>query len=128
MKPSKVVYDCDRCGLCCEKLIIEASLADALREQRIAAECQHMDGHGRVRLVDSCFSIACGEARPCPFASRDADRRHTCGIYPTRPDVCVQFQAGSSQCRDLRARHGLDPLAPRPAASLLDRIAVVART
>lgn len=29
-----------RCGNCCEKLLLEASLRDAVREPRIAAECK----------------------------------------------------------------------------------------
>lgn len=119
------IYDCDQCGLCCEQLIIEADLIDAVREPRIAHLCVLMNGHGAIRLEDACFSIACGQTRPCPFGSRGPDGKHKCDIYATRPGVCVSFQAGSAKCQELRAAYGRVPLPPRPAVSLVDRIRAI---
>lgn len=121
-------FECDRCGACCEQLIIEAELSDAIREPRIAKECDLLDGRGRLPLADAKFSIACGKSAPCPFASRDAAGLHTCGIYPTRPHECVVFQAGSEKCQRSRREVGLPELKPvRRPATLPFRLHVLAR-
>lgn len=33
-----------------------------------------------------------------------------CTIYTTRPNICREFQAGSSQCQEARNRNGMEPL------------------
>jgi len=78
-------------------LIIEADVLDALREPRIAERCQAFkDSDG--------FMVACGKTHPCPFL---ADGK--CGIYPTRPNVCVAFEPGEEQCDMAREMAGLPP-------------------
>jgi hypothetical protein len=36
-------------------------------------------------------------------------------VYPTRPDPCRRFRAGSAECLAARARVGLEPLRCRLA-------------
>lgn len=106
-----IAYDCDQCGACCEQLIVEAGLEDALREPLIAETARLLNGKGKIPLADACFGLACGKAQPCPFGDR-VDGKHVCHIYPTRPGVCVQFQAGSRQCQMAREWAHLPPLQP----------------
>lgn len=91
--------ECDLCGLCCCRLIVEIGQADAAREPRIrdaADEILGFDGP-EYRM-----------ARPCRFLGP----KNRCSIYRTRPDVCRAFEAGSGQCRELREAAGLPPLPP----------------
>lgn len=101
-------YECDGCGACCRTFPIFASLPDARREPRVAAEGRELPPDQRTaewhyRLYPLPFLEAC--------AFLDAGDR--CDIYPTRPDVCRRFAAGSEQCQQARQRQGLMPL---PAA------------
>jgi Fe-S-cluster containining protein len=45
---------------------------------------------------------------PCQFL--DGERR--CSIYPTRPIVCVVFEAGGEECQRVREEAELPPLQP----------------
>lgn len=111
------VSECDHCGLCCRKLIVEAVAMDVLREPRIASVGRHMDGHGTLPILDSAWSIA-GADGECVFHKDDR-----CSIYHTRPDECVAFFAGSAKCRELRESAGLQPLAKLQPRSVCDAIA-----
>lgn len=120
------VFECDGCGACCRHLIIEADHLDALREPRIAAEARLLDGKGKVAIEDAAWGMNRGDkdGLDCVFLGKD----NRCGIYATRPGVCVSMQAGSEQCRDARRMAGLAPLAPtRQAATMLNRLHVLAR-
>lgn len=110
-------HDCLRCGVCCRHLIVEADQLDALREPRIAevcnlpqppADCCEVDDnedpvsedvwHGKVAIL-SPRRTADGTLAGCPFL----DVASLCTIYPTRPNVCVAFAAGSQKCLEARA-------------------------
>ena len=56
---------------------------------------------------------------PLPFheACCFLDDEARCTIYPTRPQVCREFAAGSEDCQRVRSLRGLAPLEPvqRPA-------------
>ena len=108
MKPIGI---CDCCGLCCQRLIVEADAIDVLREPRIATERPLGHRAASLSLLDACWIVAV-PGRPCPFLT--SERR--CGIYPTRPDGCVAFAAGSPKCQRLRQECSLPPLAALPAA------------
>ena len=118
--PNQVTYECDRCGLCCRNLIVEADWADVLREPRIAEQCPNRSA-SKTPLLGRCW-ILFSEAKDgaCPFLGDD----HACAIYATRPITCVAFVAGSRKCLELRARAGLLPLQPTDVCSLdvADRI------
>ncbi len=102
-------YECDSCGLCCRKLIVEAETLDVLREPRIAAECKLLDGKGTIPLIDAAWMLAPQDSdnHACTFLCENR-----CSIYPTRPNVCVSFEAGSAKCQQLRKDDGRKPLKP----------------
>lgn len=105
-------YECDRCGACCGgTLIVEAYYLDAIREPRLL----DADVCGRSTTMDElsdetrCIVLAANDA--CRFLVADG----RCGIYPTRPNVCVSMEAGDEQCREARGQFGLPPLLlPQP--------------
>lgn len=102
-------YECDRCGACCENLILEVDHLDVLREPLIAERGRLLDGHGSIPLVDASWSLW-GESHVCAFGRRDDDGKHSCTIYPTRPNMCVGFVAGGEQCQMARKSAGLPAL------------------
>lgn len=112
-------YDCDQCGACCRKLIVEIDYIDIQREPRLREvtkpfrispdECFLDDNDQPIENPDTYMAgamLAC--ANPCPMIGAD----NLCTIYPSRPNVCVAFAAGSEQCQDARERSGLPRLEP----------------
>lgn len=99
-------FTCDQCGACCNGgLIIEADLLDAMREPRLLQiEGGYHTTLDTLRLPGRAINLAIG-AKGCPFAGI-ADDKCSCAIYPTRPNVCVGFEAGSEQCQEVRLRKG----------------------
>ena len=94
---------------------------DIVREPRIAADCRHLNGRGKLPILETAWCLG----TPCVY--HVADR---CAIYATRPTECVGFVAGSEKCAALRREFGLPalvPVAPRDvvgeicAAYLADR-------
>ncbi len=108
MKPTCI---CDCCGLCCQRLIVEANVVNVLREPRIETERPLGRRADSLSILDACWIVA-APGRPCPFLTSEG----RCGIYPTRPHVCVAFVAGSAKCQQLRVECGLSALMPLPAA------------
>ena len=53
--------------------------------------------------------LACGPSRPCGMLGSD----NLCAVYPTRPNCCVAFRAGSVQCQMARDMARLPPLQPK---------------
>lgn len=72
-----------RCGMCCEKLIIEASEFDAQREPKIKQ-------FGRA-YRDQLGYLLNSDRGPCVFFRRDAAGQGVCDIYETRPLGCRLF-------------------------------------
>jgi len=112
-------YECDRCGACCRgHLLVEAYDLDVWREPRLAES--HISlwtrDMSRQALMDEleqdgkCLIIA-ASPYPCAFLRDD----NTCGIYPTRPNVCVGMKAGDDQCQESRRAEGLPDLEPTGA-------------
>ena len=101
---------CDNCGLCCEHLIVEADAVDVLREPRIEIERPLGKRAVSLSVLDACWVLAY-PGQPCAFLT--PQRR--CEIYPSRPQTCVAFLAGSSKCQELRQEQGLPPPATQPA-------------
>jgi Fe-S-cluster containining protein len=106
-------YECDKCGACCKGiLIVETDDLDILREPRLIDADPHHRGKSVAQVVSEIRNemkavvIACGHS--CSFLAAD----NRCTIYPTRPNVCVAFEAGDEQCQEARAAHGLPPLLP----------------
>ena len=109
-------YECDCCGACCKgTLIVEADYLDVLREPRLL----DADVTGRQTTLaelaeDDGRCILLAASKPCRFLSIEGH----CTIYPTRPNVCVEMQAGDEQCQDARRRLDLPLLEPVPSAQL----------
>ena len=124
VEPSRVIsfwavmpeYECDKCGACCTgNLLVEAYDLDVLREPRLADADIGQWTRGmtlqtlmaELEQEGKCLLLA-GGVHTCTFLRDD----NTCGIYPTRPNVCVGMQAGGDQCQQARGMEGLPPLAP----------------
>ena len=103
---------CDCCGLCCQRLIVEADAIDVLREPRIESQCPLGHRAEDLPILEARWILA-GPGQPCPFLTPE----NRCGIYPARPWTCVAFAAGSSKCQQLRQEHGLPALAALPATA-----------
>ncbi|MCA9368267.1 YkgJ family cysteine cluster protein [Candidatus Kaiserbacteria bacterium] len=102
-------YNCDSCGLCCEKMIVEVEHIDVVREPKLLPVVTELDASNcRDSEWQRVYSLAC--AKPCPMLQRFAGMT-ACEIYPTRPNVCVYFEPGGYQCQALRRDHGLPYLA-----------------
>lgn len=108
-----LVYECDSCGACCRSpMLLEAQHHDVLREPRIAERGMLLDGHGKLEFGQAEWSLndrSEGGLGACVFLGGD----NRCGIYATRPVMCVAFQAGSEKCQRQRAIAGLPPLERR---------------
>lgn len=108
-------YACDSCGLCCRKLIIEIDHVDVVREPALLPIVKLLDGNGRITYESDWerqYMLACGERMPCQMLGED----NLCKTYPTRPNCCVAFEAGSEECQELREDAGLPPLMPMESA------------
>jgi Fe-S-cluster containining protein len=102
-------FECDGCGACCRTFPIFAAAAHAQREPRIAAEGRALPAW--LSSADWAYQLF-----PLPFHQSccflGPDER--CTISASRPAVCRTFAAGSPQCQEARARHGLPPLQAAP--------------
>jgi Fe-S-cluster containining protein len=130
-EPTAMPYECDRCGACCVHPIIEIDQLDIAREPRLRVlqpfklpfdgqpppiDPDDEDDEARDDRVcgplvpgfEAGAMLACGPNMPCPMLGPDK----LCTIYPTRPNVCVAFRAGSLQCQSARQAAGLGELQP----------------
>lgn len=91
-------YECDQCGACCRKLIIEVTEADLEREPKLRPNLFSVinSGGGYLAISKAC-PMLCG---------------NQCSVYATRPTVCAEFEAGGEQCQLARELDGLPPLEP----------------
>lgn len=92
---------------------MEADELDVMREPRLIEADRHYASLGVQKSLEllrndvgRAVIISCGQA--CPFLGQD----NLCSIHPTRPNVCVAFEAGDEQCQEARAAEGLPPLLP----------------
>ena len=109
-------YECDKCGACCKRLIVECDELDLMREPKL----QSADRYYKDTTYDQALTVLqegldkaiviCGA---CPFL----DWENLCSIYPTRPNACVAMQAGDEQCQLAREAAGLPPLEPITASA-----------
>lgn len=112
LKAPSSVYRCPPdCGLCCSHLLVEADVIDVLREPRIQQAVPLEPGKHSLPVLECTWLMHDVARHCCPFL--DAQKR--CGIYPTRPHVCVGFSAGGTKCRELRTEAGLPLLEPSVA-------------
>ena len=103
----KASPECDHCGACCKGTLVEIQHLDVVREPKLlraASPCKAPLGDAIPDDPWERVYILSG-ASGCPM---HADGR--CSIYPTRPNVCVAFEAGSPDCQRARYHAGLTPL------------------
>lgn len=100
--------ECDHCGACCRTLIVEIQHVDVVREPRLLEVADALRAGADGRVPDDPWEreylLAVGGALPCRF------HLGRCDIYPTRPNCCVAFEAGSVKCQMARWEAGLGPL------------------
>jgi len=104
---NRQTFECDQCGACCKAFIVEAQYLDILREPRI----QELKPDLRMAdAVDKWWNRAIVlydiETRQCPFLS-ECDGKHSCQIYPTRPNQCVALEPGDAKCQQARVMRSL---------------------
>ncbi|HNR88918.1 MAG TPA: YkgJ family cysteine cluster protein [Spirochaetota bacterium] len=117
--PSKKPQSCVQCGTCCLADMIayvtDDDLARWKREGR--GDIMHViERESAVWMGDHLVSATDGHyIGPCPFLINRGDR-YDCAIYETRPQVCRDYAAGSSELCSLFAT---TPGAPdRPARGM----------
>ena len=105
--PTTAVWECDLCGACCKTRPVLVSEADAAREPRIRNEGQRLPPH--LATPEWVFRL-----HPLPFhkACCFLGEGERCTVYAKRPGVCREFEAGSPDCQEVRARLGIAPLLP----------------
>lgn len=104
---SLLVPDCTTCGACCAYLLCVAvkhsddTPADAfwnITNETAAGEI----------TVDR-FMRRNSESGACAALDGKLGEEALCRIYPNRPQVCREFEAGSDKCRALRRAYGFEP-------------------
>ena len=99
-------YECDGCGECCRHKLVDVFEEDILRQPIVGAQMSPLREPG---LDGEIGYLNCGSGGKCFFL----DGENRCGIYPTRPVVCVLFPAGSDACQEVRHVAGLPHLEPK---------------
>ena len=109
-------FECDKCGACCRGLIIEADWCDAQREPRLyEIDPSRPVNRGKLRDGERIILLYDEKKHTCSFLDGETN---VCGIYATRPNVCVMVEAGDAKCQQarqavglplLRDRHGNEP-------------------
>lgn len=84
---------CKQCGRCCRDLIVEITHSDILREPKISGHAKLLDGNGKIKYKNDRDKVYRLEM-PCHFL-----KNNKCSIYPTRPQVCREFNAGGKMCK-----------------------------
>lgn len=92
-----------RCGECCRRLILEASLEDAIIEPKIKERCSPIRD-----VVEQIGYLLNAKDGPCVFLDRTTN---LCTIYDTRPLMCRLFDC-DGQDREKMVELGILP--PRP--------------
>jgi Fe-S-cluster containining protein len=77
-------FECDGCGECCRRKLVDVFEEDILREPRVGEQMSPLREPG---LDGEIGYLNCGSGGSCFFL----DGENRCGIYPTRPVVCVLF-------------------------------------
>jgi Fe-S-cluster containining protein len=102
-------FDCDRCGACCESLIVEAAYYDAMREPKLYEIDGRIDRE-KLRTGEQCVILYDSKTNACPFLD---GKTKDCGIYSTRPTCCVMVEAGDAKCQQARRMKGFPLLRDR---------------
>ncbi len=111
-------FECDKCGACCESLIVEAYDYDARREPKLY-EISNIPRES-LREQERCIILYDRQTRACPFLC--GETKH-CQIYDTRPVACVMVEPGDAKCQQARLKKNLpllqDKNGKEPTADML---------
>jgi Fe-S-cluster containining protein len=98
--------ECDHCGACCNKLIVEIGHIDVVREPKLLAVSEPLEGMPGGGEWDKQYLLAAG----LPGKGCRMHQGGRCSIYPTRPNACVAFEPGTPECQNARYIAELPPL------------------
>jgi len=101
------IPECVTCGVCCAfALIVPVRLVDTPQLSEywdvVSDETANEVVIQRVLPRD----IATGR---CSHLGGELGKEIACSIYPTRPSLCREFEAGSDRCHEYRRMYGIDP-------------------
>lgn len=100
------VPDCVTCGVCCSfALIVPVSYKDS---ERLTSYCDVLLDSAEDEVVIEKVLPRGREGR-CVNLSGELGERIGCDIYPDRPQVCHDFDAGSDRCHEYRRMYGIEP-------------------
>jgi Fe-S-cluster containining protein len=94
-------------------VLIEVGPSDVLREPKIGERGLKLDAYGKFAILSCKWLLNSEGSCTCTFLGKD----NCCEIYQSRPEVCVNYQAGSDDCQSLRRKAGLAPLVAVSRAS-----------
>lgn len=119
------VYECDQCGACCEFFMAFATHVDCRREPKLMdADLSGQRIPLPMLAIGHQVILSQGPGNPCQMLTKEKQ----CGIYPTRPTRCVEFEPGSSACQQAREGLGHGPLLPKQPCTTNDNPASRGRT
>lgn len=111
------MLDCESCGACCSYGVPYLAASEAYRYYVEVTKGDHdrLEAAGKVRLIvlnENPRELAHGHMRmtkpnreipsQCAALEGEIAKMVTCSIYKDRPNVCRDFEVGSTEC--LRAR------------------------
>ena len=99
--------ECQRCGECCLRMLIEIDQEDIDREGQLADYCRPLRSPFTGEADGESWGYNMSHVGGCPFLD---DKTCECMIYETRPKICRQFEAGGSQGRWMRGEITLEQI------------------
>ncbi len=104
------VNPCLDCGACCTFYRVSFYWAEA--------EARGLPVHltEQVSPFLSCMAGTNQSAPRCHALQGTVGEQVACGVYAQRTSTCRELQPGDEKCNKARARYGMAPVAPQPAA------------
>ncbi len=101
------MFDCTRCGACCQAPHPDAQWYVAVNE----VERTKLPAHSTVVEADPRYGKACRMATSdtgrCVALDGHVGELVTCTVYEDRPAPCREFQNGAAPCRRARLHAGV---------------------
>lgn len=102
------IPDCVTCGACCAFLSCVAVKPTDSTPADFVWEITNETRDGGAITVDR-FMRRTGDEFACVALDGQLGEQVGCRIYPERPQVCREFEAGSDKCRALRRAYQIEP-------------------
>src|SRR5437773_2212882 len=104
--------DCLTCGACCLSpfggegyIRLSAEEEKHLGRRGLPVLVMSLDPQDRIVLLGTKSNR---NGRVCVALTGQVGKQVACAIYPDRPELCRQFEAGSPECRQARRAAGLE--------------------